>query len=173
MFCSVPYHVSIEDVLKFWWNWLNQFHLGQVPNHNSTFQFAGWQRMALTLSSRHEKSWERNSFQVFLCQLSQIWDGDIVELSWLSDHIRPAMPLKSDSASSRGSVPTIITINNEDGEPVNYSLLTNSKSNGLHKDTPSALSPNSKRNDKRFLNPSSASQIRKYSNVDLDTNWVS
>ena len=79
------------------------------------------------------------------------------------------MPHKKDSVSSRGSVPTIITINNEEGEMVDDKLIT--MSNGLHKETTSVLSPKTKRSSKKFLDPSTAPQ--KYSNLELDQNWVS
>lgn len=78
------------------------------------------------------------------------------------------MPLREGSTSSRGSVPTIITINNEEGALVEEALIK--KSNGLHKDK-NALSPKTKKADDKYLTPSSASQKRKYSNLELAENW--
>ena len=82
------------------------------------------------------------------------------------------MPSRQDLGSSHGgSVPTIITINNEEGELVEDKLLT--KSNGIHKEK-----MRKKKEDGNFLDPSSASDLTKlkdnmgrYSN--FDKNWVS
>lgn len=77
------------------------------------------------------------------------------------------MPNKQDSGSSHGSVPTIITINNEEGELVDDKLLT--KSNGLHKDKKKLK----RKEDSKFLDPSSATDMRKFSNLNFDKTWVS